>query len=348
MIMRMELPKNKTLNLNKMFSGIEFANPWMLLLLILLPSIGIWYYVKRNQQHPVFNLSSTHPLHSFPKSIRQRLIILLPVLRMLCIGFIIIALARPQTKSSSQDVSVEGIDIAMALDISGSMLAEDFKPNRLEAAKKLTQKFIESRPNDRMGLVVFSGEAFTQCPLTTDHAVLLNLFQSIKMGMIDDGTALGDGLATAVNRLRYSIAKSKVIILLTDGINNAGSIDPRTAAEIANMYKIRIYTIGVGTLGKAPYPFQTPFGTQYQTIDVQIDEGLLKGIANSTGGEYYRATNNKALEEIFNKIDKLEKSKITVSEYSRKSEKYFLLLLIALSLFTLELLLRETWLNPLP
>ena len=155
--MRMELPKNKTLNLNKMFSGIEFANPWMLLLLILLPSIGIWYYVKRNQQHPVFNLSSTHPLHSFPKSIRQRLIILLPVLRMLCIGFIIIALARPQTKSSSQDVSVEGIDIAMALDISGSMLAEDFKPNRLEAAKKLTQKFIESRPNDRMGLVVFSG-----------------------------------------------------------------------------------------------------------------------------------------------------------------------------------------------
>ncbi len=331
-----------------MFTGIEFAYPWVLLLLLLIPAVAFWLYYKRKHQHAVIHFSSVISIKDYPKSLRQRGMVLLPVLRLLCISLVIIALARPQTKSSSQDVSVEGIDIAMALDISGSMLAEDFKPNRLEAAKKLTQKFIESRPNDRMGLVVFSGEAFTQCPLTTDHAVLLDLFQSIKMGMIDDGTALGDGLATAVNRLRYSIAKSKVIILLTDGVNNMGSIDPRTAAEIAALYKIRVYTIGVGTLGKAPYPFQTPFGIQYQTIDVQIDEALLKNIAASTGGEYYRATNNKALEEIFNKIDKLEKSKIMVSEYSHKTEKYFLILLIAFFIFTLELLLRKTWLKPLP
>jgi len=228
------------------------------------------------------------------------------------------------------------------------MLAEDFNPNRLEAAKKVAEDFVAGRPNDRVGLVIFSGETFTQCPLTTDHSVLLNLFKDVKSGMIEDGTAIGDGLATAVNRLKESKAISKVIILLTDGENNMGALDPISAAEIAELYGIRVYTIGVGTLGTAPYPVQTPFGKQYQNIEVKIDEPMLNDIASMTDGKYFRATDNKKLEEIYHEIDELEKSKIDVTEFRKKNEEFLPLVLVAALLFLLELFLRNTVFRTVP
>jgi Ca-activated chloride channel family protein len=268
-------------------------------------------------------------------------------MKLLALALVLLALARPQSSSSWQNETTEGIDIVFALDISGSMLAEDLKPNRLEASKEVALEFISTRPNDRMGLVVYAGESFTQCPLTTDHTVLKNLFLDIKNGMIEDGTAIGMGLATAVNRLKDSKAKSKVIILLTDGSNNAGAIPPLTAAEIAKTFGIRVYTIGVGTKGKAPYPFQTPWGKQYQHIEVSIDEETLTDIANTTGGLYYRATDNQKLENIYREIDQLEKSKIEVIEYKKKSEEYLPLLLAAAGLLLVQYLVRSTYLRSL-
>jgi Ca-activated chloride channel family protein len=222
------------------------------------------------------------------------------------------------------------------------MLARDFRPDRLEASKNVATEFISGRPYDRIGLVVFSGESFTQCPLTTDHAVLINLLREIQSGMIEDGTAIGNGLATSVNRIKDSEAKSKVIILLTDGVNNRGEIAPATAADIAKTYGIRVYTIGVGTQGMAPYPVQTPYGLQYQDMPVEIDETILREIADNTGGKYFRATDNNKLEQVYSEIDKLEKSKIDVRQFSRKDEKYFLPALIVFCLITLELLVRNT------
>ncbi|HEY5499330.1 MAG TPA: VWA domain-containing protein, partial [Bacteroidales bacterium] len=254
----------------------------------------------------------------------------------------------PQSTNSWSNVSTEGIDIVVALDISSSMLAEDLKPNRLEAAKRVASSFINSRPNDNIGLVVFSSESFTQCPLTTDHAVLLNLFGGIQSGMIDDGTAIGLGLANSVNRIKDSKTKSKVIILLTDGSNNSGDIDPITAAGLAKTFGIRVYTIGIGTKGKAPYPFQTAYGVQYQNIDVVIDELPLRQIASITGGQYYRATDNSRLKSIYNEIDKLEKTKMRVHEYSKKNEEYRIFGLAALILLLMEILLRNTVLRRLP
>ena len=230
----------------------------------------------------------------------------------------------------------------LTLDISGSMLARDFRPDRLEASKNVATEFISGRPYDRIGLVVFSGESFTQCPLTTDHAVLINLLREIQSGMIEDGTAIGMGLATAVNRIKDSQAKSKVIILLTDGVNNRGEIAPATAAGIAKTYGIRVYTIGVGTQGIAPYPVNTPFGIQYQDMPVEIDEGILKEISATTGGKYFRATDNNKLVQVYKEIDKLEKSKIDVRQFSRKEEKYFLPALLAFCLLAVEILLRNT------
>ncbi|MDP4266880.1 MAG: VWA domain-containing protein, partial [Bacteroidota bacterium] len=246
------------------------------------------------------------------------------------------------------DIMVEGIDIVLSFDISPSMLSEDFKPNRIEAAKKVANEFIDGRPQDRIGLVIFAGESFTQCPLTTDHAVLKNLFYKINSDMLEDGTAIGMGLATAINRLKESKAKSKVIILLTDGVNNTGTISPMTSAELAKLYGIRVYTIGVGTYGEAPYPFKTPFGIQYQNIPVEIDEALLKDIAQMTNGKYYRATNNKKLREIYNDIDKLEKSKIEVTEYHRKKLTYLPWSLLAGIILFGELLLRYTVFKKIP
>jgi len=264
------------------------------------------------------------------------------VLRSLALAALIVALARPQSSLSWQNSTTEGIDIMIASDISGSMLAEDFHPNRLEAGKDIAIDFIKDRPNDRIGLVIFSGESFTQCPLTIDHDVLINLYRDIKNGMIEDGTAIGMGLATAVNRLKDSQVKSKVVILLTDGSNNTGSIPPITAAEIAKQFGIRVYTVGLGTRGYAPYPVQTPIGIQYQQVPVDVDEGTLTKIANITGGKYFRATNNKTLKNIYEQIDKLEKAKIDVTQYHKKTELFLPLALIALLLLALEFLLKNT------
>lgn len=271
------------------------------------------------------------------------------VLRMIAIALVIIILARPQSTNSWQNSSTEGIDIMMAIDISSSMLAQDLRPNRLESAKNVAAAFINGRPNDNIGLVVFSAESFTQCPLTTDHAILLNLFKDIQSGMIEDGTAIGLGLANAVSRIKDSQAKSKVIILLTDGSNNRGEIAPVTAAEIAKTFGIRVYTIGVGTKGAAPYPFRLPGGTiQTQMVPVDIDEPTLKQIATTTGGQYFRATDNASLKEIYSEIDQMEKTKISVQEYSKKQEEYKNIALILFALLLLELLLKHTLLKKIP
>lgn len=325
-----------------MYADITFANPGFLYLLILLPLMGAYYWYKLRSNDPGLQLSSTSGFSATKRSWRQYLIHSLFVFRVLAIGLLIIALARPQSTSRSRDVSIEGIDIVMAMDVSSSMLAQDLKPDRLEAAKDVASEFIAGRPDDRIGLVIFSGESFTQSPLTSDHSMIRNLFKDVESGMIEDGTAIGDGLATSINRLKESEAISKVIILITDGVNNSGSIDPLSAAEIAKIYGIRIYTIGVGTIGVAPYPMQTPFGVQYQNLEVKIDEEILKQVAEVSGGQYFRATSNRKLEEIYAEIDKLEKSKIDVTEFSRKHEEFLLLALLALAFIILELLLRYT------
>ncbi len=325
-----------------MMNGITLANPEFFWLFLILPLLIIWYIYKHRKVQPEIQVSDFEGFEYAGISWKQRFIHVLFALRILALATIILALARPQSSSSRRDVNVEGIDIVIAQDISGSMLAEDFRPNRLEAAKKEAISFIEGRPGDRIGLVVFSGESFTQCPITTDHNVLLDLFDKIESGMIEDGTAIGDGLATALSRLKESKAISKVVILLTDGISNMGSIDPISAAEMAKLYNIRVYTIGVGTLGKAPYPFKTPFGIQYQNVDVKIDEKLLGDIATMTGGEYFRATNNSKLELIYQKIDKMEKSKIDILEFRKKYEEFLPLAFLALALILAEILLRLT------
>lgn len=325
-----------------------FANPeYLFLLLLILPAVA-WYVIKRKKRHAAIQVSNSFAFENIGRSWRERIEHLPFFLRIMTLVLIILVLARPQSTNSWQNVTTEGIDIVLALDISSSMLAEDLKPNRLEAAKTVASNFISGRPNDNIGLVVFSAESFTQCPLTTDHTVLLNLFGGIKSGMIEDGTAIGLGLATSVSRLKDSKAKSRVIILLTDGTNNRGDIDPVTAAELAKTFGLRVYTIGIGTRGKAPYPFQTAYGIQYQNIDVVIDEEPLKQIAGITGGEYYRATDNNSLKGIYTEIDKLEKTKFNVKEYSKKNEEYRLIALIGLLLLFAEMLLRITILRRIP
>ncbi len=325
-----------------MYPEIIFANPGFLYLLILLPLMGAWYWYKLFNNNPGLQLSSTNGFSATKKSWRQYLIHILFAFRLLAVGLLILALARPQSTSRSRDVTIEGIDIVMALDVSSSMLAQDLRPNRLEAAKDVASEFIAGRPDDRIGLVIFSGESFTQSPLTSDHSMIRNLFKDIESGMIEDGTAIGDGLGTSINRLKESEAISKVIILITDGVNNSGSLDPLSAAEIAKMYGIRIYTVGVGTMGVAPYPVQTQFGIQYQNMEVKIDEEILQQVAELTGGVYFRATSNRKLKEIYEEIDQLEKSKIDVTEFSRKHEEFLPLALLALLLFGLEILFKNT------
>lgn len=326
----------------------HFSNPEYLLLLIVLVPVIFWHYFRRNQQFVSLKFSNVEGIKSAGKSLRTKLIHLPFWLRMLALALIIVALARPQSTSRHVQIQTEGIDIVVALDISGSMLAEDFKPNRLEAAKKITEQFIDERQNDRIGLVIFSAKSFTQCPLTIDHSVLKNLLKQIKSGLIEDGTALGMGLATAVDRLRYSEAKSKVVILLTDGVNNTGIIAPLTAAELAKTFGIKIYSVGVGTRGKAPYPMQTPFGIQYVNTDVEIDEPLLKEISSTTGGKYFRATNNKSLAEIYSEIDKMEKTRFDESVYTNYYDEFFILVFLAGVILVLEFLLRYLYLRKLP
>ncbi|HWW43208.1 VWA domain-containing protein [Pedobacter sp.] len=324
------------------FKGIEFAQPGFFWLLLVLPFMIAWYIWKNQKLQGTLRISAIHGFLKAKRSPRRILRHYSIVLRVLALGALIVALARPQSAFSWQDSTTEGIDIVIATDISGSMLSEDLKPNRLEAGKNIAIDFIKDRPNDRIGLVVFSGESFTQCPLTIDHDVLINLFKGISNGMIEDGTAIGMGLATAVNRLKDSEAKSKVVILLTDGTNTTGSIPPLTAAEIARQMKVRVYTVGVGTKGYAPYPVKTPFGIQYQQVPVTIDEAMLSKIANITGGQYFRATNNQKLKQIYEQIDKLEKAKIDVTQYHKKTERFLPFALLAGILLLLEFLLKNT------
>ena len=325
-----------------MFENIEFANPKLLWLLLLVPLSIIWYILRHKKQEAAVNFSDLKGMVKLPKTWKAYLRHLLFALKMAALALLIVALARPQSSSTNSTSNIEGIDIVMAMDVSGSMLARDLKPDRLTAAKNVASDFVKGRPGDRMGLVIFSGETFTQVPLTTDHGVMLNMLAEMKNGLIEDGTAIGDGLATAISRLKDSEAISKVVILLTDGMNNAGSVDPYTAAEIAKLYGIRVYTIGVGTYGTAPYPVQTMFGTQMQQIKVEIDEKLLSTIANSTGGKYFRANNNQKLDEIYQEIDKLERSKIEVTEFRRLHEEFYPLVAWAIALLLLEFLLRKT------
>ncbi|MGM0497552.1 MAG: vWA domain-containing protein [Bacteroidota bacterium] len=327
---------------------MTFHNPELLFLLIILVPYIFWYVLRNNQMEATIQVSTVNGFKKAGKSIKPYLRHVLYGMRVLAIALLIVALARPQSSKSWKDVTTEGIDIVLALDISSSMLARDFDPNRLEASKEIAMDFISDRPNDRIGLVVFSAESFTQCPLTTDHAVLKNLFEDIESGMIEDGTAIGMGLATSVNRLKESDAKSKVVILLTDGVNNQGSVAPASASEIAKTFDVRVYTIGVGSHGKAPYPVQTPYGVKYKNMEVEIDEDVLQNVANTTGGNYFRATDNQKLENIYEEIDEMEKSKIEVKEYSEKSEEFFWFAIIAGILLLLELILKLTVLRRIP
>ncbi|MBR6250208.1 MAG: VWA domain-containing protein [Bacteroidales bacterium] len=329
-------------------NNITFLHPSFFYLLIIIPIYIAWYIWKQSQLNATIQISTLEPFVGMKQSWKVYLRHVPVALRMLALASAIVVLARPQSTNHFHDEKTEGIDIVMSIDISGSMQAVDFKPNRLEAAKDVAMQFISGRPNDNIGLVIFAGESFTQCPLTTDHNVLLNLFSDIKIGMLTDGTAIGNGLATAVNRIKDSKAKSKVIILLTDGVNNAGSIAPEKAAEIAQTFGVRIYTIGVGTIGTAPMPVQTNFGIQYQDMDVKIDEELLGKMAAMTGGKYFRATNKNSLKAVYEEIDKLEKSILEVREYSKRSEEYLPFALATLALLLLEIVLRNSLLRTIP
>jgi Ca-activated chloride channel family protein len=328
--------------------GDKFANPVFLWLLLFLPAIGYYLWWRRKKMMVVLQFSSLQVFGKIPRTVRERMGHIPIGLRMMAIALFIIALARPQSVSDKQNISTEGIDIVLELDLSGSMLAEDFNPNRIEAAKQVASEFIDGRMNDRIGLVVFSAESFTQCPLTTDYPVLKNLLRDVKNGMIADGTAIGLAIANGVNRLKDSKAKSKVMILLTDGVNNRGEIDPITAARIAATYGIRIYTVGVGAQGEAPYPVQTPFGIRRQMIPVDLDEKVLTQVADMTGGKYYRATDNRKLKAIYKEIDQLERTKIEVTAYKRYSELYGGWLITGLLTLMLEIGLTSTLLRKNP
>ena len=332
---------------------MQFAHPYFLLLLLLLLPYIVWYILRHRTSEPTLQVSSTSAFRHAPRTYKQFLVHAPFLLRCLSFLMIVLVLCRPQTSNSWSDRTIEGIDIMLCVDISTSMLAEDLRPNRIEAAKKVAAEFIAGRPNDNIGLTIFSGESFTQCPMTTDHAVLLNLFENVscdmvQRGLMDDGTAIGMGLANAITRLKDSKAKSKVIILLTDGSNNAGDISPLTAAEIAKSFGIRVYTIGVGTNGTARYPYPVGGRIEYINIPVEIDEKTLASIARTTDGEFYRATNNAKLREVYQEIDKLEKTKMNVKQYSKRYEAFASFALFACLFILLEILLRETILKKIP
>ena len=324
---------------------MEFANKEYLFLLLLIIPYLIWYVMYRKKSEPTLRMSDTFAFNYAPKSWRVRLMPLQLLMRIVTFTLIVIVMARPQTSNSWKNKTVEGIDIMLAIDVSTSMLAEDLKPNRIEAAKAVAAEFIIGRPNDNIGLSIFAGEAFTQCPMTTDHASLLNLLQNVRTdiaarGLISDGTAIGMGLTNAVTRLKGSKAKSKVVILLTDGSNNMGDISPMTAAEIAQSLGIRVYTIGVGTNKVAPYPMPVAGGVQYVNMPVEIDTKMLADIAAATEGDFYRATNTAELKNIYKEIDRLEKSKLNVKKFSKRYEAYQPFALAAAISLLIEILLR--------
>ncbi len=331
-----------------MMQGIVFAHPKYFFLLLIIPCMIAWYWWKQRKLKTDIQISTIAGFTGYRKTFRQYLQHVPFIFRILTVGLIVTCIARPQSASSSQNISTEGIDIILTMDLSSSMLAEDLKPNRIEAAKKVIIDFVEGRPNDRIGLVVFGGESFTQCPLTSDHSVLKNLLSGLESGTLAEGTAIGDGLATSVNHIKDSKAKSKVVVLITDGVSNVGAIAPLTAAEIAKAFNIRVYCIGAGTQGTAPYPVQTPYGIQYQNVPVDIDDVTLTKISDMTDGKYFRATNNKKLSAIYSEIDKLEKTKVQVTEFRKHAEEFFPFALLAGLFLLLEILLRYTLLKSLP
>jgi Ca-activated chloride channel family protein len=329
---------------------LTFAHPDFLFLLLILPLLAWWYGRTHKRRAATLRYSNLDLLKTLPQQSNYLSRHILFGLRLLAIGLIIVALARPQSGQTEEEVTAEGIDIVLALDISSSMLAEDFRPqNRIEAAKQVAQQFIEGRKSDRIGMVVFAARSFTQCPLTLDYGILINFLKKVDVGLVDDGTAIGLGMATAVDRLRTSKAKSKVVILLTDGVNNAGEIDPLTAGRVAQAFNIRFYTIGVGTRGQALYPVQDPiFGKRYMPMPVEIDEAMLTRIAEMTKGKYFRATDRQSLEKIFAEIDQLEKTKIEVKQFTRYRELFVNWLAIALGLVFVEIMLANTRFRKIP
>ncbi|EJU17825.1 double-transmembrane N-terminal domain protein [Porphyromonas sp. oral taxon 279 str. F0450] len=328
---------------------MTFLHPQLLWLLLLLPALLIIYIVWRRRQQASLRVPSLLFISGVRGGPRVYLRHVLFALRLLALGLIIVALARPQSSSSWSEDRVEGIDIMLTMDISTSMLAMDFQPNRVEAAKEVAMRFIANRPNDNIGLVVFAGESFTACPLTQDHATLINRLREMTTGIIADQTAIGSGLATAISRLKDSKTKSKVIILLTDGANNTGNISPKMAADLAKTFGISIYTIGVGSgAGEAPYPIQTPLGTVVRNMPVDLDEPTMQQIADVSGGAYFRATDNESLAAIYKKIDQLEKTKLSTRNYHTTYEEFFIFVLAAAFLLLLEYLLRSTILRTNP
>jgi Ca-activated chloride channel homolog len=328
------------------FENIIFGEPLVFLLLALIPVMILWYVRKNNKRQSAIIISDTSArgLSSWKTSVRH-----LPfVFRLLAIICIIAALARPQTMFEEQNAEGEGVDIVLCIDVSGSMTAQDLKPNRLEAAKNVAIDFVNRRPTDRIGIVIFSGESFTQCPLTTDKRVLVSAIENIRNGLLEDGTAIGSGLGTSVDRLRSSKSASKVVILLTDGENNGGLIDPQTAKEIAKAFLVKVYTIGVGTDGYAPQPQNTPLGVVMANSKVSIDEKLLKEIARETGGSYFRAKDNEGLTGIYEEIDKLERSKVEITSRTKYTEKFFPFIVAALAFLFLEMLLKLTVFKKFP
>lgn len=329
------------------FHQVIFAAPQFFWLSCLFPLLIFWYVKKQPLHRASLKVSSIKNFAGL-SSWKTSLLHLPFLLRLLGLAFIIIALARPQTKTDEQQAEGEGIDIVLCIDVSGSMTAQDFVPNRMEAAKKVAHDFIDGRLTDRIAIVIFSGESFTQCPLTTDKAVLQSSVESIRNGLLEDGTAIGDGLSTSVDRLRSSNSKSKVVILLTDGENNGGLIGPTNAKEIAKAFGVKVYTIGVGTEGYAPFPVRTEMGVVIQQQKVTIDEKLLKEIAGETGGKYFRAKDNASLTQIYQSIDALEKSKVEIATLTRYTDQFFPLIVLALVMLLSEFLLRFTLLRKFP
>ncbi|NLC87026.1 MAG: VWA domain-containing protein [Bacteroidales bacterium] len=325
-----------------------FLHPEYLWLLLLLIPLIVWYIVRLSKMQASFKLASTNAFKGLRPSLKVYMRHLPFLLRVISIALIIVVIARPQSVNSWEETESQGIDIVLALDVSGSMLSQDLQPDRLQAAKKVAAEFVTDRKNDNIGLVVFAGETFTQCPLTTDHSVLLNLLNEIEFGLIEDGTAIGLGLATSVNRLKESESESRVVILLTDGTNNRGQIAPLTAADMARSYGIRVYTVGVGTTGMAPTPVQTPFGVRMQNLPVEIDEKTLTEIAAMTGGQYFRAQDTEGLRQVYEEIDEMEKYLISVQNVTQRQEMFLPFALVAMALILIELLLRRTWLRVIP
>lgn len=330
------------------WNSITFKDPQWFFLLAVPVLLALWYWGQYKNQFPDLKLSSIEYFSKQGSSLAGKLKSLIPAARLIVFALLVVALARPQSSLKEENIETEGIDIILSMDVSGSMLACDLKPDRLTAAKQVASDFVSGRPNDRIGLVVFAGESFTQSPLTTDQDMLKRLLAELKEGLVEDGTAIGMGLATAANRLKDSEAKSKVVILITDGENNKGFIDPLTATDIAIQYGIRVYTIGVGTTGKLQCPIEYAGRTFYQNVEVRIDEATLRKVAEGTGGKYFRATDNKSLQRIYDEIDTLETSKIKVASIQRVSEEFYPFAIGALVLLLLEVLLRYVFLKSVP